>query len=202
MKTAGLILAAGRSSRMGRDKALLEYNGDTFLNRQIFLMRPRVDELAVVLGCRAEAIRPTIPALPGLRVAVNENYDKGMLSSLQTGIAALDAEAEWILFGLVDHPAVRGRTLDRIAQGCRRAAAPLAIPRFDGIRGHPVALSRAVAEELCALDPAASPQSVMRRHYGEALFVDVDDRGVVTDIDRPEDYAGLIRERGSSAVLR
>ncbi len=201
MKTAGLILAAGRSSRMGRPKALLEYNGDTFLNRQIFLMRPRVDELAVVLGCRAAEIRPTIPALPGLRVALNENYDRGMLSSLQTGIAALGSGADWLLFGLVDHPLVRGRTLDRMMQACRAArGAPLAIPRFEGTRGHPVAVSRAVAEELCALDPSASPQNVMRRHYAEAIFVDVDDRGVVTDIDRPEDYAAMIGAQTESRV--
>ncbi len=202
MKTAGLILAAGRSSRMGRDKALLEYNGGTFLNRQIFLMLPRVDKLAVVLGCRADAIRPTIPALPGLQVDVNENYERGMLSSLQTGIVAVGAEAEWILFGLVDHPTIRGRTLDRMVQACRGASAPLVIPRFEGNRGHPVAISSAVAEELCALNPSSNPQSVMRRHYGEALFLDVDDRGVVTDIDRPEDYAAMICERGSGAVPR
>lgn len=192
MKTDGLILAAGRSSRMGRPKALLEYNGDTFLNRQIFLMLPRVEQLAVVLGCNADAVRPTLPALPGLCAVVNENYDRGMLSSLQTGLAALGGAADWTLFALADHPAVRGRTLDRILQACRAAAsAPLAIPRFAGKRGHPVALSRAIADELCALDPAASPQDTMRKHYREALFLDVEDRGVVTDIDRPEDYAAL-----------
>lgn len=195
MKIDGLILAAGRSSRMGRPKALLEYNGDTFLNRQIFLMLPRVNELAVVLGCRAETIRPTIPALPGLRVTVNENYDRGMLSSLQTGLAALGPEADWALFALVDHPVVRGRTLDRILQACRRApGAPLAVPRFDGKRGHPAALSRALADELCALDPAASPQDAVRKHYPKAIFLDVEDRGVVTDVDRPEDYAALSRK--------
>ncbi len=203
MKTAGLILAAGRSARMGRPKALLEYNGDTFLNRQIFLMLPRVEELTVVLGCHADEIRPTIPDLPGLRVAVNDRYDLGMLSSLQKGIATVGGGggADWILFGLVDHPLVRGRTLDRMLQACRDAAgAPLAIPRFEGARGHPVAVSRAVADELCALDPSDSPQSVMRRHYAEALFVDVDDRGVIADIDRPEDYAAWIGAQARSRV--
>ena len=119
---------------------------------------------------------------------VNENYDVGMLSSLQAGLAAIGTEADWVLFALVDHPVVRGRTLDRLTQACRNSDAPLVIPRLNGQRGHPVVLSRAVREEIGALDPAASPQDVVRSHYGEALFVDVDDRGVVTDIDLPEDY--------------
>lgn len=196
MKAAALILSAGRSSRMGSDKALLEYNGDTFLNRQIFLMLPRVEELVVVLGCRADAIRQTIPKLTALRIVVNENYDRGMLSSLQTGIAAVGGEVDWILFGLVDHPRVRGRTLDRMLETCRRTDAPLVIPRYDGTRGHPTALSRAVAEKLCGLDPSADPRNVIRAHYDEAVFLDVDDRGVVTDIDRPEDYAEMLRRCG------
>ena len=188
MKICGLILAAGRSSRMGRDKALLEYRRDTFLNRQIYLMLPRVDELVVVLGHHADEILPTIPDAAGLRTTVNENYDVGMLSSLQAGLAAIGTDADWVLFALVDHPVVRGRTLDRLTQACRNSDATLVIPRFNGQRGHPVMLSRVVLEEIRALDPAASPQDVIRSHYGEALFVDANDRGVVTDVDLPEDY--------------
>lgn len=173
---------------MGRDKALLKYRGDTFLNRQIYLMLPRIDELVVVLGHHADEIRPTIPDAPGLRITVNETYDVGMLSSLQAGLAAIGTDADWVLFALVDHPVVRGRTLDRLTQACEDCHAPLVIPRFDGQRGHPVALSREVQQEISALEPTASPQDVIRSHYGEALFVDVDDRGVVTDIDLPADY--------------
>ncbi len=188
MKLSGLILAAGRSSRMGRDKALLEYHGDTFLNRQIFLTLPRVDELVVVLGHHADEIRPTLPGAAGLRATVNENYDVGMLSSLQAGLAAIEGDADWVMFALVDHPLVRGRTLDRLVQACRGSNAPLVIPRFDAERGHPVVISRPVMRQIEALDPAVSPQDVIRSHYGEALFVDVDDQGVTTDIDLPEDY--------------
>ena len=68
---------------------------------------------------------------------------------------------------------------------------PLVIPRFNGERGHPVMVSRRVAERFLQMDRAASPQNLVRSYYAEALFIDVGDAGVLRDIDRPVDYRGL-----------
>ena len=195
MKTAGLILAAGRSSRMGQDKALLEYRGHNFLNHLIYLALPRVDRLVVVLGHHAERIAAVVPDSPRLEVVVNEGYGRGMLSSLQTGLARVGEEADWILWMLVDHPAVRGRTLDRLLAVARSAPGPLVIPRHRGERGHPIMLARSMAGELLELASDASPQDAVRRRYGTASFVDLDDAGVLRDVDRLEEYRSLVESR-------
>ncbi len=197
MKIAGLILAAGRSSRMGRDKALLEYRGRSFLNHLIFLALPRVDKLVVVLGHNAEQIAPALTTSSRVDIVVNADYDRGMLSSLQTGLVQIGEEADWILWMLVDHPVVRGRSLDRLLDAARQTEAPLVIPRFHEERGHPIAISRRVVQDLLRLPPEASPQDAVRRRYGETLFLDLDDAGVLRDVDTPRDFSDLAMSRSS-----
>lgn len=196
MKITGLILAAGRSSRMGRDKALLDYRGRTFLNHLVYLALPRVDSIVVVLGHNADRIAGSMAESPRLRTTVNSEYDRGMLSSLQRGLSEA-GEAGWILWMLVDHPAIRGRTLDRLLDAAEGSTAPVVIPRHGGQRGHPILLSREVASELLRLSPDRSPQDVVRGHYGNALFVDLDDQGILADVDRPPDYDALVMARGA-----
>lgn len=190
MKIAGLVLAAGRSSRMGTDKALLDYRGRSFLNHLTYLALPRVDQVIAVLGHHAEKIAETLPPSPRVRSVVNRDYDRGMLSSLQRGLAETDW-ADWVLWMLVDHPAVRGRTLDALLAAAERTEAPLVIPRWSGERGHPIVFSQVVARELLALASDCSPQDVVRSHYPQACFIDIEDRSVLVDVDRPADYRAL-----------
>lgn len=193
MKIAGLVLAAGRSSRMGTDKALLDYRGRSFLNHLTYLALPRVDRVIAVLGHHAEEIAETLPPSPRVRSVVNRDYDRGMLSSLQRGLAET-AWADWVLWMLVDHPAVRGRTLDALLAAAERTEAPLVIPRWNGERGHPIVFSQAVARELLELAPDCSPQDVVRSHYPLACFIDIEDRSVLVDVDRPADYRALAQQ--------
>jgi len=191
-----MILAAGESSRMGRDKALLDYRGSTFLNHLISLFLPRLSAVVVVLGHNAPAIRAAIAADPAaesadLRVVINDRYRLGMLSSLQAGIRALPPGAPGALFTLVDHPAVQESTLDRLIESFARGGAPLVIPRYQAKRGHPVAASRAILEEILALPAEASAKDVIHTHHPEARFLDVDDPGVITDVDSPPEYHDL-----------
>ena len=176
---------------MGSDKALLDYRGRPFLSHLAHLLLPRVDSLVVVLGYREQRIREALPASSRIRVAVNRDYDRGMLTSLQCGLAQIGQQVDAVLWMLVDHPAVRGRTLDRLLAAAADSRAPLVIPRHGGERGHPVVLSERVIGDLLELDPSCSPQDVVRGYYREAHFLDTDDKGVVLDIDRPEDYRGL-----------
>ena len=191
MKVAGIILAAGESSRMGRDKALLSYRGSTFLNHIVSQFAARLDPVVVVLGHHAEQIRASLKPSPRPRVVVNERYKLGMLSSLQEGIRALPDDIEAAMFTLVDHPAVEGATLDRLIWERERMRPPLVIPRLGGRRGHPVIASRAILDEMLELPCDGSPQSVVRKHREGTLHVDVEDAGVLTDIDRPSDHEAL-----------
>ncbi len=188
MKLGGVILAAGESSRMGRDKALLEYRGSTFLNHLISLFSPRVDPLIVVLGYHAETIRPTIQQRSAAKVVINQDHEKGMLTSLQVGIRSLPSDVGAAMFTLVDHPAVGESTLDRLIERFQAGRQALAIPCYERQRGHPVVAARPILEEILRLSDDSSARTVIRAHRHETTFVEVDDDGIVLDIDRPSDY--------------
>ena len=191
MKLAGIILAAGESSRMGRDKALLSYQGSTFLNHIVSRFVSRLDPVVVVLGHHAKPIRASLALSARVRVAMNGQYKLGMLSSLQEGIRSLPDDAGAAMFTLVDHPAVEGATLDLLISEWERTGAALVIPRVGERRGHPVIASRAILDEILRLPADASPKNVVRRHREQTLYVDVEDTGVLKDIDRPSDYETL-----------
>ena len=161
MKLGGLILAAGQSSRMGRDKALLEYHGSTFLNHLISLFSPRVDPLIVVLGHHADAIRPTIQQRPTVKVVINQDYKKGMLTSLQAGIRTLPSDVGAAMFTLVDHPAVEESTVDRLIEQLQAGRQALVIPCYRRQRGHPVIAAHPILEEI----PAASGRFVSQDRH-------------------------------------
>ncbi|MBX9603600.1 MAG: nucleotidyltransferase family protein [Bryobacteraceae bacterium] len=189
-RLAGLLLAGGASKRMGSPKALLHFEGETFLNRLIRIytatgLRPVI----VVLGHHAEAIRSSLP--PAVDAALNPDPDRGQFSSLQTGLRALPPDVDGVLYQPIDFPAVSESTIEALLRAFRPGV-PLVIPRHAGERGHPVLLGAAVIAELLALPPAAQARDVTRRHYPQAVFVDAADAGVVADIDTAEDYAALL----------
>ena len=109
---SAILLAAGESRRMGSAKALLDYQGQTFIARicNAFLTSG-VDELIVVLGARAEEIGHALPVHPALRTVINSRYCQGQLSSLMVGIGAFSPESEAAVVNLVDHPMIEARQL-------------------------------------------------------------------------------------------
>jgi molybdenum cofactor cytidylyltransferase len=101
------------------------------------------------------------------------------------------------MFTLVDHPAVRPETIDRLIEEFHHGGSLLVIPSYGERRGHPVILARQVANEILALPAESSAKDVIRSHRGETLFVDGDDPGVLCDVDLPSDYQALIGDRGA-----
>jgi len=190
---AGLILAAGASSRMGRPKALLEYEGETFLSRMIRLFEAHCDPVVVVVAPGREVWLPAKGRTRAIAVQ-NPKPERGMLSSLQCGLTALlAAGAERILFTPMDLPALREDTVAFMAR--EAISAQVVIPRIGEERGHPVAISREVAAELLALDaesPETNPKQVLRRDPARVRFVDLEDRGAIRDVDDPRDYQELL----------
>ena len=187
---AGIILAAGASSRMGSPKALLDYRGETFIQRLVRVLSAVCDPVIVVLGYHADALRP---AVPDATIVVNPAPERGQLSSLQTGLAALPPAAEGFLFTPVDSPAAEIATVEHLAAGFGRRdpATQLVIPRYEGKRGHPVFGSRAIANELAALPLTAQARDVIHSHVAETLYVDVNDPRILADIDDQEAYRRL-----------
>jgi molybdenum cofactor cytidylyltransferase len=189
---AGLILAAGESSRMGRDKALLEYRGRSFLQTAVATLKSAgIASIVVVLGHHAEEIRRAL-ILKDVQIVVNENYSLGQTSSLQAGLCALaNQNVDAVILWLVDHPAIQAETVKKLAAEFQNSKPPVIIPRYQGERGHPVLISRALFDELLDLTPQDGANTVIRKHRNEAVLVDVDDPGIGQDIDDPDSYQGL-----------
>jgi molybdenum cofactor cytidylyltransferase len=191
---AGLILAAGESSRMGRDKALLAYEGQTFLERIVSKMSGAgIERVAVVLGYHAEEIRRAVK-LQGVEIVVNREYQRGQTSSLQAGLRALQgAKPEAVVLCLVDHPAFSSQTVRKLIEAFERGHTQAAIPTFQGKRGHPVLLGREIIGEVLALPLHRGANTVMRQHRDTTVFIEVDDPGILLDIDDLEAYQKLSR---------
>lgn len=183
---AAIILAAGASSRMGRPKPLLEWEGETFLDRLITRFDGICRPLIVVLGYGADVVRAGIVHTERARLVINPQPERGMLSSLQCGLKQVPPDCDAVLFMPVDLPAVRRTTIDDLAH----TAASVAIPLCDGSKGHPVRISRPVMDELLALPVAAQAKDVLHRH--RAVMIETGDPGILHDVDTPADYDELL----------
>jgi len=192
---AGIILAAGASSRMGTPKALLDYRGETFLARLIRVLDTVCDPVIVALGYHAEEIRASPHG--HAQFAVNPDPSRGQLSSLQTALAEVPAAAEGFLFLPVDCPAAEPETVRQIVDAFHSRAELFVIPRHEGRRGHPVCARRELIAEFLALPPTAQARQVVRRH--PAHYLDTSDPGVLSDIDDPEAYRILVKAAQETA---
>jgi molybdenum cofactor cytidylyltransferase len=171
---------------MGRPKALLDYRGETFVGRLIRVFSKFCDPVIVALGHNAAALREHISA----QTVVNPDPDRGQLSSLQTALAELPKDATAFLFIPVDCPTVREETVARLLTEIPRH--PLVIPRFHGRRGHPVGVSRSLLQDFLALPPTAETRAAIDAHPDRILYIDVDDPGVLADIDDVEAYRKMV----------
>ncbi len=190
---AGLILAAGESRRMGRDKALLVYRGRTFLETLIAnLYAAGIQNVIVVLGHHAETIRNAVN-LAGARVVVNRDYLRGQTSSLHAGLAAVAGDSpEGVILCLVDHPAVSAGVLRTLVERFESARPRVLIPIHKGQHGHPIVISRELFPELLALPPEVAANTVIRKYRSATEFVEIADPGILIDVDDPEAYKRLV----------
>ncbi len=191
-KVAAVILAAGKSTRMGEAKQLLRLGGTTVLGQTIEnTRRAQLDEIVLVLGASAETIRRQLP-LQGLNVVVNPAYEQGMASSLQAGLSALDEQIDAALIILADQPFVRPETLDQLAAHLSKAH--IVIPSYKGVRGNPVLLNRSVFAEVMQLKGDTGCRAIFGSHAESIVNLEVEDEGILLDLDNQEDYRRLKEE--------
>ena len=196
-----IVLAAGRSSRMGRAKATLPVaGGDSFLTRIVrTLLDAGVDDVVVVVGHDAEAIVSdfTVTGLPA-RFVVNREYDRGQLSSLVVGLGVIDRPGVTaVLVTLVDVPLVSAATVRAVLDRYRTTHAAVVRPTSGTRHGHPLLIDRSLFAELRAADPTAGAKPIVRAHASAQGDIDIDDEGAFTDIDTAEDYARAIGDRAN-----
>lgn len=193
---AGLILAAGRSTRMGQSKALLACpDGRTFVGALAAALRAGGIDAPLIVGRPDdEGLRLEVEAIgQGARLVINEDADRGgQLSSLVAGLRQADRPGIRALMVVpVDAPLVTSVTVATLIAAFSATGAPIVRARFQGRNGHPVIFSRAVFDQLRAADPHVGAKTVLRAHDSAIVNVDVEDSGVVGDVDTPEDYRRL-----------
>ena len=193
------VLAAGKSTRMGRPKATLRLDdADTFLTRIIrTFQQAQVDDVVVVLGHEAQAILKSVEQ-SGLspRFVVNEQFESGQLSSVLAGLRAIDRPGvNAMLMTLVDVPLVSAATVRAVLDRYRTTRAPVVRPVRGALHGHPVLIDRSLFDKLRAADPQRGAKPIIRAHVSAAGDVEVEDEGAFFDVDTPEDYKRLVDQK-------
>lgn len=194
-KVAGLLLAAGESTRMEAPKALLQWHGTTLLEHQVAtLTSADISPIIVVLGHLSEKLEPLVKKHPGVTCVYNPDFAQGKTTSIKAGLRALQAapspQPEWILLLNVDQP----RSPDTIRQVIElHHGSPqehlITVPTHGGKGGHPVIFSASLIEELMEIsEENAGLKAVVRCHASETVRVEMGNPEVLLDLNTPEDY--------------
>jgi molybdenum cofactor cytidylyltransferase len=181
---------------MGQPKQLLRHGEQTVLEQTLDnVRRSRVNEIVLVLGSSAQGIRQHLPGatFEGIKVVINENYAEGMAYSLREGLGGVSSDIDAALVVLADQPLTRPETLDRIVDEYLHSNAEIVIPFYKGFRGNPVLLDRSVFAEVMTLEGDIGCRAVFGNHIKGTVKVEVDDVGVLIDIDSKNDYELLQR---------
>lgn len=198
----GVILAAGESSRMGRDKALLSWPPDasetasreTFLAAAIRMLTPHVDIVLVVAGKNESALAPVVYA-QGASLVVNPDPSRGQFSSLQAGLReVLNRGRDAAMITLVDRPPVKADTINLLRDAFAAAVDRgkwAVVPEFQGKHGHPIVAGRELIEALLKAPSSSNAREVEHAHQDKIEYVAVTDPLVAMNIDTPEQYAAL-----------
>ena len=186
---AGLVLAAGGSSRLGQPKQLLPYRGTTLLGAVLDHARAcGFDQLVVALGGAADDVREGVD-FRDATVVLNEAYGEGCSSSIAAALPAVDPRCDVLVLMLGDQPGVSPTTVRTLL--ARRDAAPIAVCRYDDGIGHPFAFARDTFGELAALHGDKGVWKLLDRRGADVVDVPLSGR-VPLDVDTWEDYEALL----------
>ncbi len=190
---SAILLAAGESQRMGRPKQLLPFGSSTILGKTIDnLLSSRADEVIVVLGTRAGAMKQVIAGRQ-VKVVVNPDYRKGMSASLIAGIERVDSKAQWVMVALADQPLIDKDTYNRLIEGALGCDMGIILPTYRSKRGNPVIFSIKYKDELLGLEGDLGGREILRKHPDDILEVAVGSEGVTIDINNLDDYYSCLK---------
>jgi molybdenum cofactor cytidylyltransferase len=200
---AAIVIAAGESKRMGRTKQLLSWQGKALLQHALdSLLGSEVDEVILVLGCEAKRILEKVDTQK-IKVVINPDYRKGMITSIQQGLKALERGVEAFFIVLGDQPGISSQIYNRLICEFRRVypSKRIFLPTYQEKRGHPALFSIDYLEEGSGLKGDVGFRQIILDHPNDVLLIEMDARAVLEDIDTPEDYENLLKgkSRGGPA---
>jgi len=200
---AGVILAAGESSRMGTDKALLPWppqvagkppSKDTFLSTAIRSLMSATDFVVIVAG-KNEAVLAPIAYANGASVITNPDPSRGQFSSLQVGLhEVLNRGRDAAVITLVDRPPVASATVQLLREAFESAGQNIwaVVPELSGKHGHPYLAGRELIEKFLQASPTASARDIEHRYQDRIQYVAVKDPFITLNVNTPDDYAALL----------
>jgi molybdenum cofactor cytidylyltransferase len=189
-KVAAIVLAAGKSRRMGESKMTMPFGESTMVGSVVqAISNSRVSTVTVVLGYYGVAVRDALTDF-SVDFAINRKPDMGMLSSVQAGMKAV-GEADAYLICLGDQPHIKSSVIDELVSAASRGRSGIFVPAYDGKRGHPLLFTAEYRAKVMSLPLSGGLNALLDSHKEEVTEVPVDEAGVTEDIDTPEDYTLL-----------
>src|SRR5258706_7796191 len=188
-----IILAAGKSTRMGSPKMLLPWGDITVIEHVIAVFsKSGVEDILVVTGgaLEVEAIVAECRKKYPVRSVFNKNYAAGdMLSSIQCGLRNLTEEnIGAAMIGLGDQPQCEEVSVHVVLEAFLRSQSPLVVPSFQMRRGHPWLITKSLWNEVIQMEPSQTPRDFLNSHAHNIQYVNVDNPSILTDLDTPEEY--------------
>lgn len=192
---AGLLLAAGRSTRFGADKLCAKLDGKAVIRWSVAALAP-LDVVYVVIPPGADAVTQALSRLD-LRFVVNLGRDEGMASSIRAGVAALPDEVQAVVIALADQPRAAASVTQALCERWRAGNAGAVVPRYSDGRGHPVLFGRECFGQLLALRGDVGARAVLDGLGARVAFVEVGN-AIPADVDTPDALRLLQRQRTDS----
>jgi len=185
---AAIIPAAGYSHRMGAFKPLLPFGSATIIEHVISTVREAGTEtIRVVAGWQADRLIPVLER-SGVSWVMNERFAEGMYTSIQAGVRNLPAGVAAFFLLPGDMPLVRSATLARLISVWDARPGGILCPCHEGRRGHPPLIAGTFIPEILAEVPPGGLRTLLARHAEDAREIEVADRGILVDLDTPDDY--------------
>jgi len=179
---------------MGFCKQLASLNGKTVLEHVLEkASKARVEGVILVLGFMAEKLLPIAARYPKVKPVFNPEYQSGLSSSIKVALRFLPENCEAAVFMLGDQPLVKVSTINRLVEAYKASGKPLVAPFHKGVRGNPILISKKFFGELGKLKGDVGGRVLLSRFGGEVLKVEVDDPGILIDIDSPADLKAVRR---------
>jgi molybdenum cofactor cytidylyltransferase len=189
---SAILLAAGQSKRMGELKQLMPFGQSTIVEQAVDnLLGSAVDEVIVVVGYKAEDVTKAIAA-KSIKLVINPDYEQGMSTSIIAGLKLVRGKVQGVMLAMGDQPLVDSQTINRLIEEFYNHDKGIAVPTYQGRRGHPIIFAIKYKKQLLKLRGDVGGRQIIKDHPDDVLEVAVDSESIVADFDTTDDYQSYV----------
>lgn len=185
MNISAIILAAGKSTRMGQNKMLMKWGDVTVIEKVIQTIQDSgIEDIVLVTSNELRDVKITNYQL---QITINQTNHE-MLSSLQLGLQSQKATSEAVMICLGDQPQIESRSVLEVCEAYRESKSKLVVPSYQNRRGHPWLVARSLWDEILKMGENQTPRDFLNQYANEIKYVNVDTPTILQDLDTPDDY--------------